>query len=77
VQELEERLIERALQRRGTVSGEHGVGIGKREFIVREHGDAHIGVQKSIKKAMDPTSLLNPGKVLFEENASNTSNSRL
>lgn len=62
---LEHRLIDRALAHGGTVSGEHGVGLGKREHICREHGDVAIGVMRKIKQALDPDGILNAGKVLL------------
>jgi len=54
--------VERALATGGTVSGEHGIGIGKLKFMRREHGDA-IDVMKLIKAAIDPAGLMNPGKM--------------
>lgn len=57
------RLVERAINCGGTCTGEHGVGLGKREFMGLEHGNA-LGVMQSIKKALDPYGLMNPGKVL-------------
>ena len=62
---LEHRLIARALEHGGTVSGEHGVGLGKREHICAEHGPVAIDIMHRIKKALDPDGLLNPGKVLL------------
>lgn len=60
---LNERLVTRALEMGGTCSGEHGVGIGKMPYLVREHGDA-IETMRAIKRALDPKGLLNPGKIL-------------
>lgn len=54
------RLVERALGLGGTCSGEHGVGIGKLKYLEREHGDA-LDVMRTIKRALDPQNLLNPG----------------
>ena len=48
----------------GTCTGEHGIGLGKRELLVQEIGDAGIDVMKAIKRALDPKNLMNPGKVL-------------
>ena len=61
---INERLVERALAMSGTCTGEHGIGIGKTRFMVREHGAEAIAVMRAIKAALDPTNLLNPGKVL-------------
>ena len=61
---INERLVERALAMSGTCTGEHGIGIGKTRFMVREHGAEAIAVMRAIKTALDPTNLLNPGKVL-------------
>jgi D-lactate dehydrogenase (cytochrome) len=60
---LNERLIARALEMGGTCSGEHGVGIGKKPYLLREHGEA-LEVMKAIKQALDPQGLMNPGKIL-------------
>ena len=54
----------RALAVDGTCTGEHGIGLGKRELLVQEIGDAGIDVMKAIKRALDPKNLMNPGKVL-------------
>jgi D-lactate dehydrogenase (cytochrome) len=71
-QELEEahrlnaRMVRRALALGGTCSGEHGVGIGKQEYLAAEHG-ASLDVMRSIKQALDPANLMNPGKLLPPE----------
>eukprot|EP00929_Paragymnodinium_shiwhaense_P064120 TRINITY_DN32084_c0_g1_i3.p1 TRINITY_DN32084_c0_g1~~TRINITY_DN32084_c0_g1_i3.p1 ORF type:complete len:476 (-),score=89.81 TRINITY_DN32084_c0_g1_i3:311-1738(-) len=64
LKEWEGRMMQRALEMGGTVTGEHGVGLGKIMHSCREHGLAHVAVQKSIKAALDPLGLMNPGKVL-------------
>jgi len=61
---FESKLIARALDCGGTVSGEHGVGVGKVEHSCREHGEVHVAVQQAVKRALDPLGLMNPGKVL-------------
>ncbi|HVZ24091.1 MAG TPA: FAD-linked oxidase C-terminal domain-containing protein [Vicinamibacterales bacterium] len=58
-----ERLVERSLRLGGTCSGEHGVGIGKRRYLTREHGEA-VEVMRLIKQALDPHDLMNPGKLI-------------
>ena len=62
---ISERLVERALKFGGTCSGEHGVGFGKLKYLDAEHGDA-LDVMRSIKRAIDPHNLMNPGKLIPE-----------
>jgi D-lactate dehydrogenase (cytochrome) len=57
------RLVERALAMEGTCTGEHGVGQGKMKYLKAEHGEA-LGVMRSIKHALDPNDLMNPGKIV-------------
>ena len=59
---LNERLIMRALAMDGTCTGEHGIGLGKRKYLIAEHGEAVI-VMRQIKQALDPHNLMNPGKI--------------
>jgi D-lactate dehydrogenase (cytochrome) len=60
---LNDRMVARALAMEGTSTGEHGVGYGKMEFLVGEHGEG-LCVMRSIKQALDPNNILNPGKVV-------------
>jgi len=57
---------ERALTMEGTVSGEHGIGIGKIKYMEKEHGEAW-DLMSSIKTALDPNSILNPGKLVRQD----------
>ncbi len=61
---LNRRLVARAIDMGGTSTGEHGVGIGKLEFMAREHGAAALAAMRAIKLALDPKNLMNPGKVV-------------
>ncbi len=63
--ELDKKIVARALELGGSCSGEHGVGIGKREFLEREHGAEAMAVMYSIKQAMDPRGIMNPGKIFL------------
>jgi D-lactate dehydrogenase (cytochrome) len=56
-------MAERALRLGGTVSGEHGIGMGKRKYMQAEHGDGWA-VMGAIKAALDPRGLMNPGKLV-------------
>lgn len=65
-----ERLAERAIAMDGTCTGEHGVGQGKMHFLERELGRESLAVMRALKAALDPTGILNPGKVLPPTDAS-------
>ena len=58
-----ERLVRRALDMEGTCTGEHGVGWGKKNWLIEEHGEA-IELKRSIKRTFDPDNLMNPGKLV-------------
>ncbi len=60
---LSHRMVERALRMGGTVSGEHGIGSGKLDYMEAEHGPAW-DVMGQIKQALDPDNILNPGKMV-------------
>jgi D-lactate dehydrogenase (cytochrome) len=60
---LNDRMIARAQNLGGTCTGEHGVGIGKIKYLYEEHGEA-MSLMRSIKKALDPDNIMNPGKII-------------
>ena len=60
---LEEKVLYRVTGLGGSVSGEHGVGVGKMKYLVHEHGENHLDVQRAIKKALDPNNIMNPQKI--------------
>ncbi|EAQ02947.1 putative D-lactate dehydrogenase (cytochrome), FAD/FMN-containingoxidoreductase [Pseudooceanicola batsensis HTCC2597] len=62
-----DRLVSRALDMGGTATGEHGIGIGKKGFMQREHGEAW-SVMGALKRALDPENILNPGKLAPDAN---------
>ena len=63
--QLNRRLVQRALEMEGTCTGEHGVGLGKRDYLVEELGEA-VDLMRDIKRLFDPGNLMNPGKVLAD-----------
>jgi D-lactate dehydrogenase (cytochrome) len=60
---LNQTLVARALQLGGTCTGEHGVGLHKMDFLRTEAGDGAIDMMRTIKQALDPDNILNPGKI--------------
>jgi D-lactate dehydrogenase (cytochrome) len=60
---LNTQLVQRALALGGTCSGEHGVGLHKMGFLLEEAGSGAVDVMRSIKRALDPDNILNPGKI--------------
>jgi D-lactate dehydrogenase (cytochrome) len=59
---LNQALVKRALAMDGTCTGEHGIGCGKIDSLIVEHGEA-VTVMRSIKQALDPDNIMNPGKI--------------
>ena len=59
---LNQRLVNRALSLDGTCTGEHGIGCGKIDFLIAEHGEA-VSLMHAIKKAIDSGNIMNPGKI--------------
>lgn len=51
----------------GTCTGEHGVGVGKKELLRVEVGESTLGLMRSIKRTIDPANIMNPGKILDTE----------
>lgn len=63
-QRLADRLVLRTLDMGGTITGEHGIGMGKKKFMTREHGEDAWNLMGAIKQTFDPTGILNPGKLV-------------
>ena len=61
--QLVDRMVKRALDAEGTCTGEHGVGIGKREYLLEELGEAPVDLMRKIKLAIDPKRIMNPDKI--------------
>jgi D-lactate dehydrogenase (cytochrome) len=62
-EKLNHQLVERALKLGGTCTGEHGVGLHKQGFLVEETGNGAVDMMRTIKRALDPLNILNPGKI--------------
>ena len=62
IREFNDLLIRKALKLNGTITGEHGVGLHKKEYLLEEHGD-NIPVMKLIKRSIDQNNIMNPGKI--------------
>jgi D-lactate dehydrogenase (cytochrome) len=62
--ELNDRLVHRTIALGGTCTGEHGVGSGKMDFLIAEHGGDAISVMRAVKLAIDPQNIMNPGKII-------------
>jgi D-lactate dehydrogenase (cytochrome) len=60
---LNDRLVHRALAMEGTCTGEHGIGLHKQGFLVDEAGVGAIEMMRTLKRALDPKNILNPGKI--------------
>src|SRR5690606_16055316 len=64
IEEVNARIVRYALSHGGTCTGEHGIGIGKRQFLYEEHRDS-VPFMKGIKQLFDPNGIMNPGKIFL------------
>jgi D-lactate dehydrogenase (cytochrome) len=62
-EKLNNQLVARALSLEGTCTGEHGVGLHKMDFLVTEAGAGAVDMMRTIKRALDPKNIMNPGKI--------------
>jgi D-lactate dehydrogenase (cytochrome) len=62
-EELNHKLVHRALRLEGTCTGEHGIGLHKQDFLITEAGEGAVGMMRTIKHALDPHNIMNPGKI--------------
>ena len=62
IRDFSDKLIDKALELEGTITGEHGIGLQKKKYLLKEHPD-NLPVMKSIKRSIDPNNIMNPGKV--------------
>ena len=66
LEQFHTRLVQRALSLEGTCTGEHGIGVGKIDYLMTELGAEAVNVMAMIKAALDPNCIMNPGKVIAE-----------
>lgn len=64
LEEINDRIVQQAVDVGGTCTAEHGIGIGKRKFMQLEHGGGYE-LMKQIKDLIDPKGLMNPGKIFL------------
>ena len=62
IREFSDLLIDKTLELEGTITGEHGVGLHKKSYLLKEHPD-NVPVMKTIKRSIDPNNIMNPGKI--------------
>lgn len=61
---LNARIVERAISMEGTCTGEHGIGHGKMKYLESEFGEEGLAIMRTLKKALDPDNIMNPGKIV-------------
>jgi D-lactate dehydrogenase (cytochrome) len=67
--QVNEELVAHALSVGGTCTGEHGIGIGKRDALLREHGEGAVDLMRRLKRAVDPNGCMNPTKLFTDFSA--------
>ena len=66
-EEVVHRMVKRAVEKEGTVTGEHGVGLIKRDYLNHELGESTVDAMRKLKQAFDPLCILNCDKVVRVE----------
>ena len=62
IKKFNDILIDKSLELEGTITGEHGIGLHKKSYLLKEHPD-NLPIMKSIKRTIDPNNIMNPGKI--------------
>ena len=60
---LNDAVVQRAIRLDGTCTGEHGIGLHKQGFLIDETGAGTVAMMRTIKRALDPKNIMNPGKI--------------
>ncbi len=63
VEDLNVKMVQRALRLEGTCTGEHGIGLHKMPYLLDEAGPGAVTMMRNIKRALDPKNIMNPGKI--------------
>ena len=63
IRNFSNKLIDKALELDGTITGEHGIGVNKKGYLIKQHPD-NLPLMKTLKKSIDPNNIMNPGKVI-------------
>jgi glycolate oxidase len=66
MERVEEALFRLAVSLNGTLTGEHGIGLSKANYMTLEHGTEEMAVMQKVKRALDPNNIMNPGKMSLE-----------
>lgn len=74
VEHLVHKMVDTALDMEGTCTGEHGIGLGKKEALLSELGSETIEVMRTLKQALDPLHIMNPGKIFDADSSVSTKN---
>ncbi|ODQ61124.1 hypothetical protein WICANDRAFT_28933 [Wickerhamomyces anomalus NRRL Y-366-8] len=64
VKQISANAVRRAIDNEGTCTGEHGVGVGKRQYLIEELGENSVNLMRKLKMALDPKRILNPDKII-------------
>jgi len=67
VEKVEEEIFRLAISLKGTLSGEHGIGLSKANYMTLEHDPVEMALMKKIKRALDPNNIMNPGKRALDD----------
>jgi D-lactate dehydrogenase (cytochrome) len=70
-EDMSERMVRRAIALEGTCTGEHGIGLHKQGFLLEELGEATVATMRTLKQALDPKNIMNPGKIFAWSGAPN------
>ena len=62
IRNFSDKLIDKTLELEGTITGEHGIGLHKKSYLLKEHSD-NVPLMKSIKRSLDKNNIMNPGKI--------------